>query len=264
MRKFPRPIVVISKCLELAPCRYDGARVPFDFINRLKPYVKLLPVCPEVEIGLGIPREPIRRVRRGAATVLLQPATGARLTRKMRGFAKDYLAGIEATDGFILKSRSPSCGIRDTKIFPGARAARPLGKGAGLFAEAVLAKFGHLPIEDEARLASPAVRDHFLTRLFTLAAFRTIKKLPTPRKLARFHSGYHPLIEAHSPRAAAALAGIALGHTNIEERLPAYEARLRLALARRVPKARRGRYEPPYPTALMMQQDTPLAPPSDE
>lgn len=255
MDKFPRPIVVMSKCLELAPCRYDGAVIPFDFINRLKPHVKLLPVCPEVEIGLGTPREPIRLIRQRAATVLLQPGTGGRLTGKMRGFAKDYLASIHAADGFILKSRSPSCGIRDVKIFPDAHAARPLGKGAGLFAGAVLAKFGHLAIEDEARLASPAIREHFLTKLFTLAAFRALKKSPTPRKLARFHNEYGPLLAAYSPRTAAALADIALSPAAIGKRLPAYEARLRLALARPVPRARRGRYEPPYPEPLIEPDD---------
>ncbi|MBT3435363.1 MAG: DUF1722 domain-containing protein [Nitrospinaceae bacterium] len=252
MQKFPRPTLVISRCLELTPCRYDGARVPFDFINHLLPHVKLLPVCPEVEIGLGTPREPIRLIRPGSATLLLQPKTGARLTRKMRSFAKEYLAGISTADGFILKSRSPSCGIRDTKIFPNLHATHPIDKGAGLFAEAVLTKFGHLAIEDEARLTSPANREHFLSKLFTLAAFRALKKSPTPRKLARFHDEYSPLLAAHSPKEGATRAEIAPKFTDIDKRLPAYEAHLRLALARPVPKARRGRYEPPFPKGLTL------------
>jgi uncharacterized protein YbbK (DUF523 family) len=235
----------------LAPCRWDGARIPFDFINHLRPYARLIPVCPEEEIGLGTPREPIRLLCRGASTLLIQPANGARLTRKMRGFAKNFLEGIQAADGFILKSRSPSCAIRDAKIFPDARAAHPLGKGPGLFARAVLDRFGSLAIEDERRLMRPAVRDHFLTKLFTLAAFRVLGQSPTPRRLRQFHSEYSPLLEAHSPRAAAALAGIALGPAAFEERLPAYEARLHLTLSNRVPKARRGSFESPYPEALI-------------
>ena len=219
--------------------------------------MKLLPVCPEVEIGLGTPREPIRLIRRENVTALLQPSTGARITGKIRAFAKDYLAGIFAADGFILKSCSPSCGIRDTKVFPDAHSDHHIGKGAGLFAEAVLAKFGHLAIEDEARLTNPAIKEHILTRLFTLAAFRALKKSPTPRKLTQFHSAYIPLLAAHSPQSTAALAEIALGPAAIEKRLPAYEARLRLALARPVPRARRGRYEPPYPKSLTAPASSP-------
>ena len=154
--------------------------------------MKLLPVCPEVEIGLGTPREPIRLIRRENVTALLQPSTGARITGKIRAFAKDYLAGIFAADGFILKSCSPSCGIRDTKVFPDAHSDHHIGKGAGLFAEAVLAKFGHLAIEDEARLTNPAIKEHILTRLFTLAAFRALKKSPTRENLPNFTAHTSP------------------------------------------------------------------------
>ncbi|HJP14884.1 MAG TPA: DUF523 and DUF1722 domain-containing protein [Nitrospinota bacterium] len=252
MRKFPRPIVVVSGCLELAPCRWDGARIPCPLILRLKPFARLIPVCPEEAIGLGTPRDPIRLLRGGTSTDLIQPATGARLTRKMRGFAKNYLEGIPAADGFILKSRSPSCGVRDAKIFSDARANHPLGKGPGLFARAVLDRFGPLAIDDEARLSSPAARDHFLTKLFTLAAFRRVKERPSMPALRRFLAENRLLLMAHSTRAARRIERL----TSNPDQLPApsliaaVEPHLRLALSRRVPKARRGLFALPYPEAL--------------
>jgi uncharacterized protein YbbK (DUF523 family) len=250
---FPRPIVVVSQCLELAPCRHDGGLIPFSFIRRLQPHARLIPVCPEVEIGLGIPREPIRVIRRGRREYLETTRTGARLTAQMRAFSTQFLAALPAADGFILKSRSPSCGVRDTKIYASSGAGRPLGKGSGLFAARVLQTFGSLTVEDEARLARPVIRARFLTRLFTLAAFRRTKASTAPRALARFHAEYEPLLKAHSPREARQMAQLAqsASRSSLENLLPAYEARLRRALSRSPSTARRDQFPPPYPAELM-------------
>ncbi len=142
----------------------------------------MITVCPEVEIGLGVPRDKIRLVRGAAqqdsaarlAPLLVQPATGRDLTDDMQNFAREFLAtlGVDAVDGFILKSRSPSCGIRDTKIFSDSRTEDIVDLGAGLFAKAVLDVFGNLPVEDEARLADREVRRDYLTRLYHRAQRR--------------------------------------------------------------------------------------------
>jgi len=176
----------------------------------------------------------------------------------MRAFSRGFLAALPAVDGFILKSRSPTCGVRDTKIYPAADAARPLRKGAGLFARAVLEKFGHLPVEDEARLARPAPRARFLTRLFTLASFRGLGASPGPGRLARFHAGHEALLRAHSPREEKNLAQIAAGAGAPEKLLARYEAHLRLALSRR-PAAGRP-FPPPYPVELMEMDEQASAP----
>ncbi len=196
MRKFARPVVVTSKCLDLAACRYNGEVIPFDFIRRLAPHAKIAPVCPEEEIGLGTPREPIRLIASdGVHLRLVQPATGRRLTQEMRGFSRKYLGALPAADGFILKSRSPSCGLRDAKRF--AETGRNLGKGPGLFAEEVLQKFPGLALEDEARLTNLTLREHFLTKLFTLAAFRKLREAPTMAKLVRFQAENKLLLMAY-------------------------------------------------------------------
>ncbi|MBI4251890.1 MAG: DUF1722 domain-containing protein [Candidatus Tectomicrobia bacterium] len=234
---FPRPIVVLSQCLELAPCRWDGERIPFGFLRKLEPYVELRPVCPEVEIGLGVPRDPIRIVQVGPGEKdrkFLQPSTGRDLTRAMRRFAGEFLGGLGEADGFILKSRSPSCGIRDVKMYGGAEDGPPLGKGAGLFAGEVLARFPGLAVEDEARLAHPPVRERFLTRLFALAAFRAVREKPSAAGLARFQEANRLLLMARGRREAEALGEIAAnrGGRPLPEAMEAYETRLRAALAR--------------------------------
>jgi uncharacterized protein YbbK (DUF523 family) len=159
--------------------------VPFDFVNQLKPFVRFIPVCPEVEIGLGTPRDPVRVVIAGVRERLIQPATGRGLTLKMRRFSKEFLNGL-VVDGFILKSRSPSCALKDAKRYAGALDKTPAGKRPGIFAEAVLANFPKIAIEDERGLMRPAARARFLTRIFALAASRKPKESPPARKSAPY------------------------------------------------------------------------------
>jgi uncharacterized protein YbgA (DUF1722 family)/uncharacterized protein YbbK (DUF523 family) len=198
MKKIPKPIVVTSKCLDLAPCRYNGEVIPFDFIRRLEPHAKVVAVCPEEAIGLGTPRDPIRLVlAKNDHIRLIQPATGRGLTQEMRRFSEKFLGDLPAADGFILKSRSPSCGIRDAKRFGGPDGNRPMGKGPGLFAQSVLSKFPHVAVEDEGRLLNLTLREHFLTKLFTLARFRELQKAPTAGKLVRFQAENKLLLMAY-------------------------------------------------------------------
>ncbi|MCK5392129.1 MAG: DUF1722 domain-containing protein, partial [Deltaproteobacteria bacterium] len=188
MRKFPKPVVVTSKCFEFDACRYNGAMIPNNFVQKLEPFVKYVPICPEVEIGLGIPRDIIRVVEKNGEKFLLQPATGKELSKQMYKFAENFLNSLDLVDGFILKSRSPSCGIKDAKVFRDAHNLVPIGKGPGLFAEKVLEKYPGVAIEDEGRLRNDNIRKHFLTKLFTLARFRNVKKKNTARSLADFQS----------------------------------------------------------------------------
>ncbi len=162
MPKAPRPILVASLCLGDAGVRYDGRAIRDAFFAELAPHVELRTVCPEMEIGLGVPRAPIERV----GGRLLQPSTGRDLTADMRRFAEAWLNGLGPVDGFLLKSRSPSCGVRDVN-----RSGRP-----GFFAEAVLARYPHAAVEEEGRLGEPGCRERFLTRLFLSAGLRTLGK----------------------------------------------------------------------------------------
>ena len=89
MRDFARPRIVSSKCLEFDSCRYDGGRIASDEVSQLRPHADFLPLCPEVEIGLGIPRSPIRIVDLERRR-LIQPATGRDLTAAMGSFLEPF------------------------------------------------------------------------------------------------------------------------------------------------------------------------------
>lgn len=177
--RHPRPRLVVSRCLELAACRYDGAVIEVPLVRRLAPFVELVPVCPEVEIGLGVPRDPVRLVTLPAGPErprMVQPTTGRDLTGAMAAFSRAFLERVGPVDGFLLKSRSPSCGVEDTKLFEGIDDETPRGRGAGLFARAVLERFGHLPVVDEECLAAPGARHRFLAELFSHARRREARE----------------------------------------------------------------------------------------
>jgi uncharacterized protein YbbK (DUF523 family) len=187
MRTFAHPNIVISKCMGFAACRYNGVTIPDAFVQQLEPFVTYLPVCAEVEIGLGVPRDPVRIVLVNDEPRLLQPATGADMTEKMQTFSAAHLDSLSDIDGFILKGRSPSCGIKDVKLYRGMeKGAAVARKGNGFFAQAVLERYGHLPVEEEGRLTNFTIREHFLTALFALADFRAVKASGAMGDLVRF------------------------------------------------------------------------------
>lgn len=193
----PTPVVVLSRCLGVEACRYNGKMIEEDFIHHLSSHVKILPVCPELEIGLGVPRDPILIITAGEIRTLVQPATGRDLTQPMTAFSQTFLETLKEVDGFILKSQSPSCGIRDTKIH-GADQETVLERGAGIFAAAVLERFPDLAVEDEKRLRNSLRREHFLTRLYALARLRRIARKPTRGALNRLHAANRLLLMAYN------------------------------------------------------------------
>jgi len=166
-------------------------------VARLEPHVEFVCVCPEVEIGLGTPREPVRIASSGSGLKLIQPATGLDLTKKMHAFAADFLTSVGEVDGFILKTRSPSCGIGDVKYYAGPERGAPLGKTAGFFGGAVLQRFSDRAIEDEGRLRNLGIREHFLTRIFALARFRWLQESGSMHGLVRFHASNKLLLMAY-------------------------------------------------------------------
>ena len=196
--KFPKPRIVISKCIGFDPCRYNGGIIQDKFVARLKPHIEVISVCPEVEIGLGIPRAPVRIICSGDELKLIQPASGLDLSESMRGFTAGFLDTLEKVDGFILKNRSPSCGFTDVKFYSGPERGPAIGRTPGLFGGAVVQKFGDLAVEDEGRLKNLSIREHFLTRIFALARLRKLQHSGSMHSLARFHSQNKLLLMAHS------------------------------------------------------------------
>ncbi len=201
MRKFVKPKVIISKCIEFEPVRWDGQIISSDFVKKLIPHVEFVPVCPEVEIGLGVPRDPIRIVSADDELRLIQPATNLDVTVNMQNFTDSFLDSLQEVDGFILKSRSPTSAIKDAKVYPNIeRKVAPISKGPGFFGRAVLERFSHLAIEDEGRLRNPRIKEHFLRKLFTLASFREVKASNSLSKLLKFHSENKLLLRTYNQK----------------------------------------------------------------
>lgn len=195
---FPNPRIVISRCIGFDPCRYNGEIVQDKFVQRLGPHVEFMCVCPEVEIGLGTPRAPIRIVSSGGGFSLIQPSTGLDVSEKMRQFSRGFLDRLEEVDGFILKNRSPSCGVVDVRVYSGPEKGVAIGKTAGFFGGAVQERFGDRAIEDEGRLKNLKIREHFLTRIFASARFRGLQQSASMYDLVRFHAENKLLLMAYS------------------------------------------------------------------
>lgn len=196
MIEFPFPKIIISKCLGFFPCRWNGIMISSPIIDSLKPFVEFHPVCPELEIGLGVPRHPIRIIEKKGNHFLIQPATGKDLTEIMTRFSHKYLNSIDEVDGWILKSRSPSCGIKNVKIFTDLENNKPKGRGRGFFGREVLNFYPLSAVEDEGRLKNFRIREHFFTKIFTKARFRKINKsMPA---LIKFHSNHKLLLMSYN------------------------------------------------------------------
>lgn len=199
---WPKPRLVVSACLGFAAVRYSGELIPDKVVAALREHVDFLPVCPEVEIGLGVPRPVVRLVRGEGGIRMVQPRTGEDLTERMQAFGRGFLEGLGQVEGFLLKNRSPSCALKDAKVYAHPEGGGVVGKGAGLFARLVEERFPLLPKEDEGRLTNARIRAQFLTRVFGLARLREVRDLAS---LQAFHARYKLLLMAYSQKEARAL-----------------------------------------------------------
>lgn len=198
----------ISACLLGERVRHDGGHKRDAFLTEvLAPHVEWVAVCPEVELGLGVPRPPIRLVRgRGTTTRLLVEPTGEDLTARMRAYATWRARGLASLelDGYVWKSASPSCGLARVRVHDDDGHAAPVGRG--LFAEALAEALPRLPMEDEARLRHPARREHFVERIFAAARWRDfVRHRARAGDLLTFHAAHKYALLAHSPPHHAAL-----------------------------------------------------------
>ena len=200
VREYPRPRLVVSRCIEFDPCRYDGSKIPSPTVARLREYADCIPVCPEVEIGLGVPRATVRIVRKDGADHLVQPATARDVTEEMSAFAARFLDSLPPIDGFILKGGSPTSGTRNVRVYPSTEKSAAIAKSAGFFAREVLKRYPDLPIEDELRLNNARIRDHFLSGVFTLAAFRGVEATQDREDLVQFHADNKLLLLSSSQK----------------------------------------------------------------
>lgn len=191
----------ISRCLLGEPVRYDGGHKRDRFVTEvLTRYVEWVPICPEVEAGLGTPREAMRLVGDASNPQLITVTTNRNVTRPLTLYADRKLETLEQVhlSGYIFKRDSPSCGIERVKLF--SQRGRPSRTGVGLFAQAFNDRYPLVPIEDEGRLCDPVLRDNFIERVFCYHRWQLLtQNLPTHRSIVGFHTDYKYLLLAHSP-----------------------------------------------------------------
>lgn len=192
----------VSACLLGEEVRFDGGHKKDTFITKiLGPHVDYVPVCPEVEMGLGTPRETLRLVRQDGRIRMITTRTAIDHTEGMQRWAAARLAELEGENlsGYVLKKDSPSCGMERVKTYGDGMPARD---GRGLFAAALLARMPLLPVEEEGRLSDAVLRENFIERVF---AYRRLVALFQPRwtagALVRFHTAHKMSLLAHSTTA---------------------------------------------------------------
>ncbi len=205
MIDYARPIIGISKCLEFDMCRYDGSRINNNFVRNMKKYVDFVPICPEVGIGLGTPRKPIRLVKIDGVKNLYQPSSEKNLTQEMHNFTQKFVASTEVLDGFIFKRDSPTCGISDVRLYHKLGTDSGYQKTSGMFSEGISVEFPNMVKEDEKRLSNILIREHFLTRIFVLANLRESLKQQSIEKLFEFYSKSMLLLLCHDEKLTAEL-----------------------------------------------------------
>lgn len=228
---FPRPRIVVSECLGFAAVRYDGSILHNKLVRALQAHVDFIPVCPEVAIGLGVPRPTIRLVKRGDEVRLIQPKTGEDLTERMVAFGESFLSHVGPVDGFVLKNRSPSCALKDALVYPRVEKCAAIGRQAGIFATLFLRLFPDYPAEDEGRLTNRYICEHFLTAVFALARLREVRETGHLSELIAFHTRYKFVLMAYNQSALKALGRIVANSQKrpFAEVIRAYEVQFRRA-----------------------------------
>jgi uncharacterized protein YbgA (DUF1722 family)/uncharacterized protein YbbK (DUF523 family) len=232
----------VSACLLGEAVRYDGGHKRDRFLTDvLGRHVEWVPICPEVELGLGIPRDTLRLVGTLEAPRLVQEKTGEDLTARMRRYARDRVRELAALelDGYVLKRASPSCGLLRVRVYRDDGI--PAADGRGLFAEALVTALPALPVEEEGRLNDPAIRENFIERVFVAARWRSfVKARPRARDLVAFHTAHKFAVLAHSPAHYARLGRLAAtaGRAFTQAKLDEYQALLMEACAVRATRGR--------------------------
>jgi uncharacterized protein YbgA (DUF1722 family)/uncharacterized protein YbbK (DUF523 family) len=194
-----RPAVVLSRCINKEPVRYNGGIVQDDFAKKLEKYVDFITVCPEVDIGMPVPRPTVLLAKIDNSIRMIEPVSKTDYTEKMEEFSKNFLNSLPEVDGFLLKAKSPSCGVADAKLYQ-KDLKHSLGKTDGIFARISKEIYPYIPVEDEGRLHDFWIRQNFLTKIFAYAEFRHFKKSANHIKdLIRFHQRYKYLIMLYSP-----------------------------------------------------------------
>jgi uncharacterized protein YbgA (DUF1722 family)/uncharacterized protein YbbK (DUF523 family) len=236
--------VGLSSCLLGKEVRWDGGHKRHRFLTDvLAPFVEWVPVCPEVEVGLGIPREPIRLVDDPDGVRLRAERSGSDHTRAMAAFSRRRVAQLRELElcGYVLKKDSPSCGLERVRVWRADGKGAPRRDGRGAFASVLVDAWPELPVEEEGRLNDPVLRENWIERIF---AYRRLRSFLGGRfrigDLVRFHTAHKLQLLAHSPEAYRRLGRLVadaktLPRAELRQR---YAADFMAALARRATRGR--------------------------
>ena len=195
-----QPLVGISGCLTGSAIRFDGGHKRTDFVmDKLDKWVTLRAVCPEMAIGLSVPRPALRLVKTSAGDIRMRFSHSPHddVTEKMGDFCEGYLGDKEELSGFIVCAKSPSCGMERVRLYD-EKGNRGRKEGVGLFTAALMRKYPWLPVEEDGRLHDPVLRENFIERVFALNELNNLRKNGlTRRGLLNFHSRYKLQLLAH-------------------------------------------------------------------
>jgi len=205
----------ISSCLLGAMCRYDGGHSRDKFINdELLHYFEFEAFCPE-KLVFTTPRAAIRLVRSDDEITVRTTNENKDVTQIITNISKELVSKIEDNQlcGFILKSKSPTCGMQRVKIYPDKKNGQSENTGVGVFAKQIKKRFPYLPIEEEGRLVDPWLRENFLMQIFAYRSFYTfLDSNPSFKELVDFHTSYKYMIYSKSHKYYKQLGNIVANH----------------------------------------------------
>ena len=231
-----KPRIAISACLLGNPVRFNGGHKQSSLCSDvLARHVEFVPLCPEVAIGLGTPREPIRLVGepdnpRARGTVRSE----LDVTDALAAYGRQIATQLDDISGFILMQKSPSCGMERVKVYRENGHTVP-GGGSGIFARALMETRPDLPVEEDGRLNDPVLRENFLTRVYAYAQWQRLQQQGLTRKaIVDFHSRYKYQLMAAHPQQYRALGRMVanLRECSVDEFAPGYFSQFMQALKR--------------------------------
>ena len=216
-----KPKIVVSECLYGTKCRYDGQGYNDKVIQSLKDYVDIQTVCPELAIGLLIPREPIRieMNKENEEYRLIDYNSKNDYTNQMTEFSEEFINGLDDIDGFILKSRSPTCGLKDAKVYYRGNKCSIRSNENGFFSQKIIDKYDYLPIENEGRLKNYNIRDNFFTRIFF------INNLKNNKNIIEFHKNNLLLLKSYDEESTNEVSDI-LNENRMEDQVHQYKEKV--------------------------------------
>lgn len=235
-----RPLIAISSCLLGQQVRYDGGHKRNEWLlSAFAQHADYRPICPEVGIGMSIPRPPIQLVHTERGVRVLGVKDPAQdFTDALTDFGERSADTLRDISGYVLTAKSPSCGMERVKLYHNGRAEK---KGVGAYAAVIMRRMPNLPVEEDGRLNDPVLRENFVNRVFVYTRWRQLLDQGlTAKGMIEFHAGHKYLVMAHSQAAYQRL-GRMVAHlkgVDLAQLSENYEEELMTALKRRVSRKR--------------------------